>query len=84
MYGPEFEQRVDAIVAKYPYPKAACLPVLWEVQREKGEERGARLVAMAEALRHADKPRLARLVAGFVVRRFPGTQAATAAEEILK
>ena len=36
MYGAEFEQRVNAIVAKYPYPKAACLPVLWEVQRKQG------------------------------------------------
>jgi NADH-quinone oxidoreductase subunit E len=36
MYGPEFEKRVDAIVANYPQPKAALLPVLWEVQRAKG------------------------------------------------
>jgi len=36
MYGSEFEQRVDAIVAKYPQPKAALLPVLWEVQKHKG------------------------------------------------
>jgi NADH-quinone oxidoreductase subunit E len=36
MLGPEFEQRVDAIVAKYPQPKAALLPVLWEVQKAKG------------------------------------------------
>ena len=36
MLGPEFEQRVDAIVAKYPHAKAATLPVLWEVQKEKG------------------------------------------------
>jgi NADH-quinone oxidoreductase subunit E len=32
----EFERRVDAIVAKYPQPKAALLPVLWEVQNAKG------------------------------------------------
>ena len=36
MLGPEFERRVDAIVAKYPEPKAALLPVLWEVQNAKG------------------------------------------------
>jgi NADH:ubiquinone oxidoreductase subunit E len=36
MYGPEFERRVDALVAKYPQPKAALLPVLWEVQLAKG------------------------------------------------
>jgi len=32
----EFETRVDEIVARYPQPKAALLPVLWEVQRRKG------------------------------------------------
>ena len=31
-----FEARVDAIVAKYPHPKAAMLPVLWEVQKAAG------------------------------------------------
>jgi len=36
MLGPDFEARVDALVAKYPKPKAALLPVLWEVQRAKG------------------------------------------------
>jgi NADH-quinone oxidoreductase subunit E len=36
MYGEEFERRVDAIVARYPQPKAALLPVLWEVQRIRG------------------------------------------------
>ena len=36
MYGPEFEKNVDGIVARYPVPKAAMLPVLWEVQRHKG------------------------------------------------
>jgi NADH-quinone oxidoreductase subunit E len=36
MHGPEFEARVDAIVAKYPQPKAAVLPVLWEVQKARG------------------------------------------------
>jgi NADH-quinone oxidoreductase subunit E len=36
MLGAEFERRVDEIVAKYPQPKAALLPVLWEVQEAKG------------------------------------------------
>jgi NADH-quinone oxidoreductase subunit E len=36
MFGTEFESKVDAIVARYPEPKAALLPLLWEVQREKG------------------------------------------------
>ena len=35
-FGPEFESKVDAIVARYPVAKAAMLPVLWEVQRAKG------------------------------------------------
>jgi NADH-quinone oxidoreductase subunit E len=36
LLGPEFEQKVDAIVARYPRPKAALLPVLWEVQKARG------------------------------------------------
>lgn len=36
MYGPEFEKKVDALVARYPQPKAALLPVLWEVQKANG------------------------------------------------
>jgi len=36
MFGSEFEHEVDAIVARYPQPKAALLPVLWEVQKAKG------------------------------------------------
>jgi NADH-quinone oxidoreductase subunit E len=36
MYGPEFEKKVDALVARYPQPKAAVLPVLWEVQKAEG------------------------------------------------
>jgi len=36
MYGVEFERKVDALVANYPQPKAALLPVLWEVQKAKG------------------------------------------------
>ena len=33
---PELEAAVDAIVAKYPQPKAALLPVLWEAQKARG------------------------------------------------
>jgi NADH-quinone oxidoreductase subunit E len=36
MFGADFEKDVDAIVARYPRPKAALLPVLWEVQRRRG------------------------------------------------
>ena len=36
MYGPEFEAKVDRIVGRYPRPRAALLPVLWEVQRLEG------------------------------------------------
>ncbi|MCP3978172.1 MAG: NAD(P)H-dependent oxidoreductase subunit E [bacterium] len=36
MFGPEFEKRVDELVAKYPEPRGALLPVLWEAQRAKG------------------------------------------------
>lgn len=36
MFGSEFESRVEEIAARYPVRKAALLPVLWEVQREKG------------------------------------------------
>ncbi len=36
MFGTEFEKRVDVIVARYPVPKAALLPVLWEVQTRDG------------------------------------------------
>ena len=36
MYGAEFEKRVDVLVGRYPQPKAALLPVLWEVQRAHG------------------------------------------------
>lgn len=35
-FSAEFTATVDAIVAKYPHPKAALLPVLWEVQKAKG------------------------------------------------
>ncbi len=36
MFGTDFEERIDAIVARYPAPKAALLPVLWAVQRHDG------------------------------------------------
>jgi len=36
MFGAEFEKKVDAMVARYPEPKAALLPVLWAVQRTQG------------------------------------------------
>ncbi len=36
MYGPDFETKVDVIVARYPHPQAALLPVLWAVQRSHG------------------------------------------------
>src|SRR5262245_60679992 len=50
MLGAEFESRVDAIVAKYPQPKAAVLPVLWEVQKAKGYVDGASEAWVAERL----------------------------------
>lgn len=31
-----FDQQVDEIVARYPEPRAALLPVLWAVQRRDG------------------------------------------------
>jgi len=36
MFGPDFEKQVDTIVARYPQPRGALLPVLWEVQTAKG------------------------------------------------
>lgn len=36
MFGEQFEERVDALVAKYPEPQAALLPVLTEMQRRHG------------------------------------------------
>jgi len=36
MFGSEFEKRVDDLVAKYPVAQGALLPVLWEIQNEKG------------------------------------------------
>ena len=47
MFGAEFEQKVDRIVAKYPQPSGALLPLLWEVQRHKGwiDKEGERWIA---------------------------------------
>jgi len=36
MFGPDFEKKVDELVARYPKPRAALLPVLWEIQKHKG------------------------------------------------
>ncbi|MEJ2152930.1 MAG: hypothetical protein P8Y29_08265 [Gemmatimonadota bacterium] len=33
----EAGRRIDEIVARYPTPRAAMLPVLWIVQGEQGE-----------------------------------------------
>lgn len=41
MFGTEFEKKVDQIVARYPRPQAALLPVLWEMQQRKGWIDGA-------------------------------------------
>ena len=53
MLGSDFESRVDAIVAKYPQPKAAVLPVLWEVQKAKGYVDAAAEAWVASRLRVA-------------------------------
>jgi len=36
MFGAEFESKINDIVAKYPEPSGALLPILWELQRENG------------------------------------------------
>jgi NADH-quinone oxidoreductase subunit E len=36
MFGPEFESKVDEVVAKYPEPAAALLPILCEIQSKNG------------------------------------------------
>ena len=36
MFGPDFERKVDEVVARYPQRQAAMLPVLWLVQRSQG------------------------------------------------
>jgi len=36
MFGAEFEKKIDELVARYPNPQGALLPVLWEVQQHKG------------------------------------------------
>lgn len=33
---PEREKKVDEILTRYPNKRAACLPVLWECQRQNG------------------------------------------------
>jgi NADH-quinone oxidoreductase E subunit len=35
-FGADFEARVDRVVARYPEPKAALLPILWMIQRAQG------------------------------------------------
>ena len=50
MFGAEFESRVDGLVARYPHAKAALLPVLWEVQRERGSIDGAAEAWVGERL----------------------------------
>jgi NADH-quinone oxidoreductase subunit E len=50
MFGPEFESKVDEIVKRYPEPRAALLPVLWEMQRCKGWIDGECEVWAAERL----------------------------------
>lgn len=56
---------------------------LAEVEREKGEVRGARLVEVGRALKQSGSERLARLIAQFVGERFPGTDAAKDAAALL-
>jgi len=36
MYGPDFERRVDDVVARYPRKRSAILPLLHMCQREEG------------------------------------------------
>jgi NADH-quinone oxidoreductase subunit E len=50
MYGSEFEQKVDAIVERYPHPQGALLPVLWEVQQHEGWVSSEAEVWIAERL----------------------------------
>ena len=50
MFGAAFESRIDTLVARYPRPKAALLPVLWEVQRARGWIEPASEVWVAERL----------------------------------
>ena len=50
MYGPEFEAKIDEIVSRYPRPKAAMLPVLWEVQGHEGWVNGEAEAWVAERL----------------------------------
>jgi NADH-quinone oxidoreductase subunit E len=48
--GPEFEGKVTEIVARYPQPRAALLPVLWEVQQRQGWVDAAAEAWVAERL----------------------------------
>ncbi|MDP6424747.1 MAG: FHA domain-containing protein [Planctomycetota bacterium] len=57
---------------------------LQNAQRVRGKQRGERLVQMAQALKAAEKTRLARMIATFVSSRFADTDAAKAADELLK
>jgi NADH-quinone oxidoreductase subunit E len=36
VFDAEFQEKVDGLVARYPQPQAALLPVLWKIQRAKG------------------------------------------------
>ncbi len=36
MYGPEFEKKVDEVVARYPQPRGAVMPLLHMVQEQEG------------------------------------------------
>ncbi len=36
MYGPDFEKQVAELVARYPQPRGAVMPLLWLVQEKVG------------------------------------------------
>lgn len=50
MYGPDFERRVDELVARYPEPRGAILPVLHLFQERDGYIRPEAEVWTAERL----------------------------------
>jgi NADH-quinone oxidoreductase subunit E len=50
MYGPDFERKIDKILARYPQPKGAMLPVLWAVQEHEGWVNGEAEAWVAERL----------------------------------
>ena len=54
MYGSDFENQVDTIVARYPQAKAAILPVLWECQKAHGWIDRASETWVAQRLRVSD------------------------------